>query len=429
MIARPNARLFPRGRLAVLLHIRVLVLALVTLTAAIGWMSGQFHVPPLAAGIVLALAIATLALWLRARLDDEGAPPEAFLHLCIDVFLVVIWLALTGATANPFVFLLIVPVALAAAMLPPGFAAATMLLSVAGYTALLFLPSGANPVLALHAIHDETLAAQSVSVSNGQDFAQHLWGMWIAFIVTTIFVGTFVYWIALNLHRRQAALNALEKRQLLEQKVVALATLSASTAHQLGTPLSIIRVAAGDLLEDDRAAPLREPLARISAQARTCTRILHQLGRVAQNIDEDIARRFTLDELLADISKELRALRPETAPVIEIQESERTRVIHIDGSLRLALMALLDNAAKASAHDVRVHAARRGDSLEILVLDRGPGMPAEGDVRNGKGIGIGVLLARAALQRVNGALEYQSRAGGGTLARVIIPLAEICKNV
>src|SRR5690606_37187294 len=201
VIARPNARLFPRGRLAVLLHIRVLVLALVTLTAAIGWMSGQFHVPPLAAGIVLALAIATLALWLRARLDDEGAPPEAFLHLCIDVFLVVIWLTLTDATANPFVFLLIVPVALAAAMLPPGFAAATMLLSVAGYTALLFLPSAANPVLALHAIHDETLAAQSVSASNGQDFAQHRWGMWIAFIVTAIFVGTSVYSHALHLHR------------------------------------------------------------------------------------------------------------------------------------------------------------------------------------------------------------------------------------
>lgn len=427
VIARPASRLYPRGRLAVLLHIRLLVLALVTLALAASSIGG-FQSPVVSAGTVLALAAATLILWLRARRDDEGAPLEAFLHLCVDVFLVVTWLALSGAAANPFVFLLIVPVALAAAMLPPRLAAATVLLSVAGYTSLLFLPTGTEAMLTLHANHDEALAVSATGVNGGQEFARHLWGMWIAFIVTTIFVGAFVYWIASNLHRRQAAFNALEKRQLLEQKVVALATLSASTAHQLATPLSVIRVAVGDLIEDKRAAALREPLARISEQALACTRILRQLGRVAQNIDEHSGKATTLAALLLDIATELRALRPEAAPVIEIEECERERAVHVDGSLRLAFMALLDNAAKASPHDVRVETARRGDALEIRVLDRGPGMQATAGARNAKGMGIGILLARASLQSVNGSLEYHARPGGGTIAHVTIPLAELSEN-
>ncbi len=420
MNARPASRLFPRGRLAVLLHIRVLVLVLATLAAGISALTGQVRSAALPAGIVLALAVATLALWLRTRRDDEGIPLEAFLHLCIDVFLVVAWLALTGAAANPFVFLLIVPVALAAAMLPPALAAATMLLSVAGYTSLLFLPAGMESMLALHGNH-----AMAGNV-RGQDFAHHLWGMWVAFIVTTLFVGAFVYWIALNLHRRQAVLNALERRQLLEQKIVALATLSASTAHQLGTPLSVIRVAAGDLLKDDRAALFHEPLARISEQAKACTRILRQLSRVAQNVDEDNEQPVALAQLLTEIAAELRVLRPETAPAIVIDAAERQRRVTVDGALRLAFMALLDNAAKASPHDVRVEAGRDGNALDIQVLDRGPGMHA--GTSEGRGMGIGIVLARAALQRVNGSLEYQDRAGGGTIARVTIPLTEISED-
>jgi two-component system sensor histidine kinase RegB len=103
-----------------------------------------------------------------------------------------------------------------------------------------------------------------------------------------------------------------------------------------------------------------------------------------------------------------------------------------DETLRQALCSLLDNAADASAS---VDLSLRWDtqSVQLDVADRGAGIPREIAPRLGQpyvtgkpgGLGLGVYLARAVIERLGGTLDITPRQGGGTLAQVVLPLAAL----
>jgi two-component system sensor histidine kinase RegB len=100
-----------------------------------------------------------------------------------------------------------------------------------------------------------------------------------------------------------------------------------------------------------------------------------------------------------------------------------------------SLRAVVQNALDASAGGgtVTITLARRDEQLEIRIIDRGAGMPAE--VLNragnpffttkepGKGMGMGLFLARTVCQRLGGQLTLESKAGEGTTVVMQLPLA------
>lgn len=123
---------------------------------------------------------------------------------------------------------------------------------------------------------------------------------------------------------------------------------------------------------------------------------------------------------------------------LEIQEArfgERLRVIRnvdtatLDAAVpSLVVQPLVENAIRhgtsrrAGAGHVEIVTRRVGGSLEIEVLDDGPGLPA--DQAPDEGIGIGHTRARLAqLYGTDAALELAPRVGGGTTARIRLPFA------
>jgi two-component system sensor histidine kinase RegB len=105
-----------------------------------------------------------------------------------------------------------------------------------------------------------------------------------------------------------------------------------------------------------------------------------------------------------------------------------------------ALRGLITNAQDAAPHGhaVRVVAGIAHRALTVHVVDRGPGMPPEVLDRVGEpffttkapghGMGLGLFLARAVVERLGGALEIDSQPAVGTRVRVTIP-AEIAGPV
>ena len=88
----------------------------------------------------------------------------------------------------------------------------------------------------------------------------------------------------------------------------------------------------------------------------------------------------------------------------------------------------------ASAEDapVSVEAALGAGRLRVCVEDRGHGMKAEvlalvgepffSTKEPGKGLGLGVFLARSVAERLGGGLHLESREGRGTRAVFEVPL-------
>jgi len=100
-------------------------------------------------------------------------------------------------------------------------------------------------------------------------------------------------------------------------------------------------------------------------------------------------------------------------------------------SLEQALMNLLNNAADVSPDDVHVHAGTEDDTLVFDICDRGPGFSPEQmrqagrtafSGKPGQGMGVGLTLTHATVERLGGTVNLIERDGGGTRVRVRLPL-------
>ena len=105
---------------------------------------------------------------------------------------------------------------------------------------------------------------------------------------------------------------------------------------------------------------------------------------------------------------------------------------------RAALRGIVKNALEAGgAGEVRVAARAWPAAWRLVVRDRGPGMPPDvlahaGEpfftTKNGdglgRGMGLGLFLARVVLERLGGALEIDSALGRGTTVTLVVPAGE-----
>jgi two-component system sensor histidine kinase RegB len=105
-------------------------------------------------------------------------------------------------------------------------------------------------------------------------------------------------------------------------------------------------------------------------------------------------------------------------------------VLELDPTLGQALENLLNNAADTGTEKVALKVRWNGEEASISVRDWGPGIPAEMLEQMGKpiihadrsGLGIGLMLSQASVERHGGRIELRNLREGGTLATLTLPL-------
>ena len=94
--------------------------------------------------------------------------------------------------------------------------------------------------------------------------------------------------------------------------------------------------------------------------------------------------------------------------------------------------AATELAADASPDQVEIAARWDAGDFTVQVLDRGSGIASAVQMRLGRdlvstredGLGMGLVLAYAAVERSGGTLSFAARPGGGTIATVRIGYAD-----
>lgn len=372
--------------------------------------------------ILLALwAALNLMTWLRLKRETAVGDVEIQAQLCADLVMLTALLAFSGGPANPFTSLYLPPVAIAAAILPARHAWVVACLSVIAYS-MLWLVS--VPLT----VEDVDRAMQ-----------MHLTGMWLTFAASSLIIAGFVTRMTASLRERERQLAAAREHALRDERIVALGNLAAGAAHELGTPLATMAVLAGELADDpNTSSSQREDLNLLRKQIAACKSIISGLTASAGVQRAADGGGISVDHWIEHVVAYWRTLRPQVAPRLTAAGSPGLAPPRIFGeaTLEQALLSLLNNAADASPADIDIVLHWTPERMQLEILDRGPGFDAALLQRAGQeffstrseGVGIGLFLAHAAITRHGGSIVIEARTGGGTLARVALPLQALLVN-
>jgi len=372
----------------------------------------------------LGLAVGALALWNALNYGPVHAKRtvhdgEVALHLAVDIVVFTAVLYLTGGPTNPFVSLYLVPVSLAATSLPARFAWLTVAMCGAGYALLWWRSVPLPPVDAWF----------------GSEFDLHLAGMWINFVIAAVLIVLFVGRMARLVRQRDRELAAMRENALRDQQVVELGTLAAGTAHELNTPLSTLAILASELDETTTDATQKRQLRAMLDEVRV---INERLNRIAGGVNAERstgARHAELKAFLDELLRHWAEMHPDVEVGVSFDSTLASISIVVEATIEQAIRNVLDNAAHATLANggkrIDVAIAVRGTRLTLAVKDQGAGLdPAVRDdvglrvVSSTKehGLGIGLLLSRAALQRFGGRLDLTDAPLGGVEAHIDLPL-------
>ncbi|MCC4833713.1 sensor histidine kinase [Shewanella sp. 10N.7] len=369
--------------------------------------------PPNELSYVLFLEAVYVAFCYRYRFQCINTPSILLITLIVDILFWSTWLFYTGGATNAFVSLLLLPVAIGAVTLPRWAPWILTFLSTSLYT-LMMLTMPENRIR-----------------HHGMDMSSHYLGMWFNFVISALVLTITVGYIAKRVRQKNAQLSYLREAQLRQEKLLALGTVSAQMAHQMATPLSTLRLLVDELVEDGTAKDIEPEM----QQALTrCETTLADLRLATESIRQQKAYPQKVDKLVSNLHEQVQLLMPETELTIEIDTLAAYPAVNADTSLLPALLALIENGARASLENIQkaqvTLSVTSGDSGQLCfnIRDFGKGMNAKelselgnNVVTNPKGMGIGVLLSHASFERLGGQLSLSRHNQGGTIASVMLP--------
>lgn len=364
-------------------------------------------------------ALVTLFSYWRSYWAVPITEAEFFAHLLFDLAIFTAVLYFSGGATNPLVSYYLVPIAIAATTLPRRLTWTITLLSLTAYTLLmkLYIPLGP---LSPHTSHHHDLQAW---------FDLHILGMWLNFAVSAGFITYFVVRMVEAVRERDARIQRHRDEEQRTGQVLNIASLAAGTAHELGTPLNSIRILADELYEqletDDTLRPQLESLRHAVDQ---CRATLRKLVATAETGTGNEWRKVPLASHLHQLLELWRLTRPGTEFYTVLDGPDLEIPWH--SSVDQTLTNLINNAVDASPGRVDIDARWDATVLHLTIRDFGPGLDTAlleqaGNVvltTKRHGLGIGLLLSKANLERLGGTITLGNAAQGGTLAEIILPL-------
>lgn len=406
-------------------YIRLRWLAVIIQTVVV--LVGELGSVPIGSiNVYVAVAAVTLVTNIGARefaRVTSMTDSVTFILLSLDVVLLTLILWHAGGPANPLILLYVVHVALGAVMVPPQLSWPAGALVVFCYGTLFVLPS---PASSGYPVAHELLASEY--------FREHLLNQWWAFTGVAVLLAYFITRVTRSLILRERELALVARRAARDEKMASLATLATGAAHELGTPLGTIGLVARELERSiERGATelqLIEDAKLIRSQVDRCRSIIDSMRSEAGEGYEELDA-LELDALLREARENL---PPGYTERIRVEGSAEVRVYGPHKGLCQAFRNLLKNGLDASPPNlpVIVEVLPGPDSVAIEIRDSGAGIPSEVLDRvgepffttkeAGRGMGLGLFVTQAVIERAGGTILIDSEPGAGTSVTVALPV-------
>jgi two-component system sensor histidine kinase RegB len=413
------------GRWALNLLVRIrlahilLELALLLPALHYGWMFPSDL--PWYLGALTLLTVFNMLSWSWNRGGRGVSPGFLLLQVATDLTAMAVLFGVSGGLTNPVHSLVHFQIGLAGILLPAGFALVGLAFGGATLTALGWATQSLADPYAWIGPLGPNLATE-----------------WLLAIAVS---GLSIFAARLNRHYREQLREAHERGRQRD-RLRAAGAVASGFCHELASPLNAAGLIA-DRLRRKTAVPapatglaeewddLRDSLAR-------CDRIVRTMAGAPWDPEELSLQTTDAALLSAKIAREWNGRVPVKRDIpVAAQDTgqgeDAFRVAAPPVGLGQTLISLLRNAEEASTDgsEIGIRMESRGDSVLIIVSDRGAGIdPAilralgtPFNSRKGTGRGLGLFAALHFIESQGGTLAFDARPGGGTDVSLTLPRA------
>lgn len=237
-----------------------------------------------------------------------------------------------------------------------------------------------------------------------------------------------------ELEPMQAALNRMLAQ--IQEMLGRERRFIADAAHEMRTPLAVLRVHAQNLLEAGTEAERRESLAFLITGVDRTSRLVSQLLTMARL--EPSAGQLTLQtiDLATTVRETLIQLTPwllsKGLELVFNADDAPYRVTTDPGAINIALTNLVTNAANFSPEHgvITVKLSQDAKRFVLTVDDQGPGIDESQRERlfelfysrgNPEGAGLGLTIVHTIAQHLGGRVHLENLESGGLRATLEIP--------
>lgn len=264
-------------------------------------------------------------------------------------------------------------------------------------------------------------------------------GTWLAIMIAALFFAFYARTVAAEITATSDALFAARMALEREQKLQHLGGVVAAAAHEMGTPLATIKLVSSELTDEITTAlpdrtDLAEDLALLRQSADRCGGILKSMGSAGR--DDLLIRSAPL----AEVIHEAAAPHRNRGIRIRVEIAPNAPSIQRDAALIHGLRNLIQNAVDFANVEVLVEATFDKREIRLRIADDGPGFPAAllpkigdpflttrpraEDGRSYEGLGLGLFIAKALLERSGAKIRFGNRQRGAQVS-VIWPRSVI----
>ena len=347
-----------------------------------------------------------MSYYLLTKGDKVLSEKQIFLFLCFDILQISLLIALNGGYTNPFIFIILAPIAIAASYLTLEKIMVILSLALICF-ALIFnfyldLPLEVRPDININ----------------------YSLGIMISLFISSIFLVFYLYYFSLNYKSTQNAFELSREQLQNERELLKVGGLAAAAVHELGTPLNTINLIVGDFDQDVQLKKkYYEDIQTLKLELDRCKAILKDLSTnpESKELTQEISN-MSLDAYAQSLCAQFGNNYQDIKLDYRSDEESKNINIKITPELNIAMNNIIKNAISFANHEILIIVGSKGTEFSIKISDDGPGFDKNFIANFGKpfystrsetgvNMGLGLFITKQMIENLNGEILVQNNNG------------------
>jgi len=337
---------------------------------------------------------------------------QIFYFLFFDILQISCLIAINGGYTNPFIFIILAPLAISATYLSLDKILMIVCLALVCF-AIIFntyieLPENIRPIL-----NDN-----------------YSLGIMTSLFTSSIFMVFYLYYFSLNYKKTQVAYQLASNQLQNEKELLKVGGLAAAAVHELGTPLNTINLIVNDFEKDKSLSKKYEQdIDTLKEQLERCKEILKELSINPQSkeISSEI-NDMSLDVFVQSLAEKHQKNYNRINMEYRSDENSKNITVSITPELNIAMTNIINNALSFATKQIIIISEVFGDYYTIKIKDDGPGFDKKFIANFGKpfystrsnntlNMGLGLFITKQMIENLKGNVEVVNNNGAEVILK------------